>query len=74
MKATEAINKIKSIRTTFLRQDVQKYNYPTEIREQLQKMSEQNEITPLEYYKALKITWDQMKNWDSLKAAEYAEL
>ena len=72
MKAQDAINKIKSVRTTFMGQDVQKYNYPIQIRQELMVMSEKNEIYPAEYKKALDITWEQMSS--SEKRAEEDKL
>lgn len=70
--ATTAIAKIKAETTVFLGQVVRKHNYPIEIRHELQKMASINEITPSEYYRALKITWDKMS--DAEKASEEHEV
>ena len=71
-RAQEAINKIKSERTTFMNVDVQKHNYAIEIRRELQAMAEQNDLAPAEYQAALDLTIPKMSN--SEKAAEYDEL
>lgn len=58
--AQQAIDQIKSVRTTCFGVDAQKYNYAVDVREQLQIMCEAGKLSPAEYYKALKITWPIM--------------
>ena len=58
--AEQAIEKIKSETITFLGVNVRKINYSREIRDELQKMMEANEISPAEYKRALDITWETM--------------
>ena len=62
MNAKQAIKKIKSERTEFMGQVVEKYATPIQVREQLRIMAESGDIRPSEYWKALKITWPQMSN------------
>ena len=60
LTAKQAIDKIKSVKITIFGQEATKYNYAVQVREELQGMSERNEISPSEYKKALDITWEQM--------------
>ena len=56
LSAEQAIEKIKSEKTTFLSMTVCMHNYGHEIRQQLQIMAQKNRISPAEYWKALKLT------------------
>jgi len=56
LSAEQAIEKIKSEKTIFMGVVVPAHNYGHEIRSELTKMSERNEISPTEYWKALKLT------------------
>ena len=72
MKAQDALNKIASVRTTFLGMDVERYANPLQKREQLSKMAESGEISPAEFKKALGITRGEMT--EGHKGSEYEEL
>ena len=71
LTAEQAIEKIESTKSTFMHlKNVPVYTYPIQVREQLQKMAERNEITPKEYWCALNITWPKMS--DAEKKCESA--
>ena len=72
LTAEQAIVKIKSVKTKFMGQSVNKHNYQIEIRSELQKMAESGELSPAEYNRALKLTWPHES--ESLKAAEFEKL
>ena len=72
MTANESIKKITDETTTFLGVTVKKYNYGYEIRQELQRMAEQNEISPAEFWKALKLT--PRPESESLRVSEYEAL
>lgn len=72
LTAEQAIEKIKSERTNFFGINVRKINYSGEIRDALQKMSEDNEISPKEYKRALDITFQTM--FPGEKRSEYEKL
>ena len=67
MNAKQAIEKIKSTKTTFMGLVVNKFNYLNEIRNELQKMAESGELSPAEYWKSLKMTFDMSP---AIKAAD----
>lgn len=73
IKAEEAIEKIKTIKTNIFGQSVQKYNYGNEIRSQLELMAMQGTLNPSQYYKALKLVWNSPCMLASIKDAEYNE-
>jgi hypothetical protein len=56
MTTEQAIEKIKSEKTTFLGVEVNANNYGHEIRSGLQSMAEHGDITPTAYWAALKMT------------------
>jgi len=72
MRAQEAIDQIKSVKTKFMGHTVKKHNYAIDIRSELQKMAENNEISPLELWKSLRLTWPKMSK--SEKGAEFDNL
>jgi len=72
MTAKEAINKIKAVKTTFMGHTVSVHNYSHEIKTQLQKMAERNEISPAEYWKGLKISGQPES--ESLRKYDYSNL
>lgn len=67
--AESAIETIKSVKTNFMGLEVNKYNYPVQIRAELQKMAEKDQIKPSEYKRALDLTWPMMSG--SEKASEH---
>jgi hypothetical protein len=72
MDAITAINKIKRETTTFMSQKVMAHPYEHQQRAELQKMAECGEISPTEYWKALKIVG--LPRTESLRAAEIESL
>jgi len=60
MKAEQAIKNIKSETTELFGQKPLKHNHPWEVRSELQAMAEVNELSPSEYYRALKLTWPEL--------------
>lgn len=71
LTAEKAIENIKAITTTVFGQTVRKFNYGYQHRAALQAMAENNEISPKEYYKALKLVWDSSAMLDSCKRSEF---
>jgi hypothetical protein len=64
LTAQEAIEKVKNEKTIFLGIQVNKNNYPWDIRGSLQKMAEKGQISPREYKKALDTTFAGMTSSD----------
>jgi len=73
MTAEQAVKAIKAVKTTFLGQEVEAHATPIEVRRELQGMAENNEISPAEYHRALKLTWPGMKASAGWMAAEAEE-
>ena len=72
LTAEQAIEKIRSIKSEFMGVEVPMYNHGIEVRAELIKMMEKNEISPSEGYRALKIEFDKMGPGE--KAAEFEQL
>jgi hypothetical protein len=69
MNAQQALSQIKNVKTTIFGRTVNKFNYPIQIRKELQKLSEAGEISPITYKQALDLTWDKMSAPE--KSAEF---
>lgn len=72
LTADKAIKEIEAVKISFMGFIVPKFNYQREIRRELCKLAEKNIISPSEYWKALKTTWEKMDKYD--KATELAML
>ena len=72
--AEKAIETIKSATITIFGQTVREFNYGHQQRAELQKMAENSLISPIEYYKALKMIWSSSAMFDSCKRSELETL
>jgi len=72
MKAEQVIAQIKSETIELFGQNPLKNNHPWEVRNELQKMAETNQLPPKEYYRALKLTWHGLSDRTNGQAIEQA--
>lgn len=69
LTAEQAIEKIESVKTTFMGIEVEKYGVLA-IRKKLESMAKVGMISPKEFYRASKITWQTMQLSDGYINAE----